>query len=45
MYNGLMDELVARENTVFLTNEYNASLGQKAEVRESICVKTFEICW
>lgn len=30
MYNDLTDELVmARENTVFLTNEYNASFGKK----------------
>lgn len=37
MYNDLTDELVAaRENTVFLTNEYNASFGEKAEVREAI---------
>ncbi len=30
MYNDLTDELIeARENTVFLTNEYNASFGKK----------------
>ena len=40
MYNDLTDELVkARENTVFLTNEYNASFGEKAEVREVILKK------
>lgn len=40
MYNDLTDELVkARENTVFLTNEYNASFGQPAEVREVILKK------
>ena len=40
MYNDLTDELVkARENTVFLTNEYNASFGQPAEVREVILNK------
>ena len=40
MYNDLTDELVAaRENTVFLTNEYNASFGKKAEVREAILKK------
>ena len=32
MYNDLTDELIkARENTVLLTNEYNASFGKKAE--------------
>ena len=37
MYNDLTDELVkARENTVFLTNEYNASFGKPPEVREAI---------
>ena len=31
MYNDLSDELVeAREKTVFLTNEYNASFGKPA---------------
>ncbi len=40
MYNDLTDELIkARENTVFLTNEYNASFGKKAEVREAILRK------
>ena len=30
MYNDLTEELIkARENTVFLTNEYNASFGKK----------------
>ena len=34
------DEVVkAREDTVFLTNEYNASFGQPAEVREVILKK------
>ena len=33
----LTDELVkARENTVFLTDEYNASFGKPSEVREAI---------
>jgi maltose O-acetyltransferase len=40
MYNDLTPELVAaREETVFLTNDYNASFGQKAEVREAILQK------
>lgn len=40
MYNDLTDELVsARENTVFLTNKYNASFGEKADVREAILKK------
>lgn len=40
MYNDLTDELViARENAVFLTNEYNASFGEKAEIREAILKK------
>lgn len=37
MYNDLTPELVkARENTVYLTNEYNESYGKPAEVREQI---------
>lgn len=37
MYDDLTPELVkAREHTVYLTNEYNASFGQPAEVREEI---------
>lgn len=37
MYNDLTPELVhAREKTVFLTNEYNSSFGQPAEIREEI---------
>lgn len=37
MYNDLTPELVkAREETVFLTNEYNASFGKPQEVRENI---------
>ena len=37
MYNDLTPELVkARELTVFLTNEYNASFGKPQEVREEI---------
>lgn len=37
MYNDLAPELVkAREATVFLTNDYNASFGQPAGVREAI---------
>ena len=40
MYNDLKPELVAaREKAVFLTNEYNASFGQKAEVREALLAK------
>lgn len=40
MYNDLTDELIAaRENTVFLTNEYNASFGKTPEVRETILKK------
>ena len=37
MYNDLTEELVkARENTVLLTNEYNASFGRPAELRQDI---------
>ena len=37
MYNDLTEELVtARENTVFLTNEYNASFGRPSGEREAI---------
>lgn len=37
MYNDLTPELIkARENTVFLTNEYNASFGKPAKEREAI---------
>lgn len=37
MYNDLTPELIkARENTVFLTNEYNASFGKPAKEREVI---------
>lgn len=40
MYNDLTSELVkARENTIFLTNEYNASFGKPQEVRENILKK------
>ncbi len=40
MYNDLTNELIkARENTLFLTNEYNASFGKEAEVREAILRK------
>ena len=40
MYNDLSDELAeAREKTVFLTNEYNASFGKPAEEREDILKK------
>ena len=40
MYNDLTDELVkAREDTVFLTNQYNASFGQTSEEREAILKK------
>ena len=40
MYNDLTDELVkAREDTVFLTNQYNASFGQPSEEREAILKK------
>lgn len=37
MYNDLTPELIkARENTVFLTNEYNASFGKPDKEREAI---------
>lgn len=37
MYNDLTKELIcAREKTVFLTNEYNASYGRPSEEREAI---------
>jgi maltose O-acetyltransferase len=37
MYNDLTPELVAaREEAVFLTNDYNASFGKKADIREAI---------
>lgn len=37
MYNDLAPELVkAREATVFLTNDYNASFGQPSDMREAI---------
>ena len=40
LYNDLTPELVkARENTVFLTNEYNASFGKPAAEREAILRK------
>ncbi len=40
LYNDLTPELVkARENTVFLTNEYNASFGKPAAEREVILRK------
>lgn len=40
MYNDLTAELLdARERTVFLTNEYNASFGQPSEERETILKK------
>ena len=40
MYNDLTPELVkAREETVFLTNEYNTSFGKPQEVRENILKK------
>lgn len=40
MYNDLTPELVeARERTVFLTNEYNASFGKTGEEREAILRK------
>ena len=40
MYNDLTEELVtAREKTVFLTNEYNASFGKTPEEREAILKK------
>lgn len=40
MYNDLTPELIkARENAVLLTNSYNASYGQEANVRESILGK------
>ena len=40
MYNDLTEELVkARENTVLLTNKYNASFGRPAEEREAILRK------
>ena len=40
MYNDLTEELVkVRENTVLLTNEYNASFGKPAAEREAILVR------
>ncbi|MBM7642702.1 sugar O-acetyltransferase [Streptococcus loxodontisalivarius] len=40
MYDDLQKELVeAREKTVFLTNDYNASFGQSAEKRQAILKK------
>lgn len=37
MYNDLTPELIAaRERAVFLTNQYNASFGEKADVREGL---------
>lgn len=40
MYNDLTSELVAaREEGVFLTNDYNASFGQNAEKREAVLTK------
>lgn len=40
MYNDSTDELIAaRENTVFLTNEYNESFGKAPEEREAILKK------
>lgn len=40
MYNDLTPELIkAREKTVFLTNEYNASFGKPTEEREAILRK------
>lgn len=40
MYNDLSDELVKqREQTVFLTNEYNQSFGQEGVYREAILRK------
>lgn len=42
MYNDLTSELVeAREKTVFLTNEYNASFGKPSAERETILRKLF----
>ena len=41
MYNDLTEELVkVRENTVLLTNEYNASFGKPAAEREAILAAT-----
>ncbi len=43
MYNDLTSELVeAREKTVFLTNEYNASFGKPSAEREAILRKLFQ---
>lgn len=43
MYNDLTPELInAREQTVFLTNEYNASFGKTAKEREAILKKLFK---
>lgn len=40
IYNDLTPELIqAREDAVFLTNEYNASYGKTSDVRESILEK------
>lgn len=41
MYNDLTNELVkAREDAVYLTNEYNASYGKPTKERETILKKT-----
>jgi maltose O-acetyltransferase len=40
MYNDLSPELVAaREEAVFLTNDYNASFGRTADIREALLAK------
>lgn len=43
MYNDLTPELIkAREKTVWLTNEYNASFGQPPEIRENLLKQLFD---
>ena len=43
MYNDLTTELIqAREQAVFLTNEYNASFGQPQAEREAILSQLFK---
>lgn len=44
MYNDLTKELIeAREKTVFLTNEYNASFGRPSTEREAILKKLLKV--
>lgn len=46
MYNDLTEELIqARENTVFLTNEYNDNFGKSKYEREEILKKIAKKHW